>query len=113
MHGTRVEQCAAGFGDAFVVRTDPRVSEVLVDPVWWLWNVEYDDDDRDNPNPFKTPGYYHPMSYYGRLPGDRYGALARAGEKCSRYDELSHKHYLHTLYPIECSPGWQCMTYCM
>lgn len=105
----RAAVCAGGFGDAFVVRTDARASEVLVDPTWWLLNDDYDRDE----NPFLTPGYYHPMSYYGRLPGDRYGAIRRAGEQCSRYDEVTHKHYIHYLNPIQCTPGWYCMSYCM
>lgn len=104
----RAARCGAGFGDSFIVRLEPRRAEVVVDPTWWLLNDTYPDDE----NPFKTSGYYHPMSYSGRIPGARFGALARSTELCSRWDEKSNKHYIHYLVPIECSPGWTCMSYC-
>jgi hypothetical protein len=104
----RAARCAGAFGDAFIVRLDPRRAEVVVDPSWWLLNDTYPDDE----NPFKTSGYYHPMSYSGRVPGARFGTLARSTELCSRWDESTNKHYIHYLVPIECSPGWKCMSYC-
>jgi hypothetical protein len=101
--------CAAGFGNQFLVRGDAQTSTVEVDPVWWLTRYVYPSP---GDNPFKMPGYYHAMSYYGDLPGAVYGSLARQGEACSEY--LDGKHYIdRVLVPIDCGGGWQCMTYCM
>lgn len=101
--------CGAGYSNQFIVWTDPASSSVIVDPVWWLLN----DDDGDEDGALSNPVYKHPMSHYGDVPGARYGSLRRAGEQCTRYDEISKKHYVHYLHPIECAPGWKCMTYCM
>ncbi len=100
--------CSKGFGPEFLVELDLRSGSVVIDPVWWLTHYEYRDDAY---NPFKLPGYYHPMSYYGALPGSVYGALERAGEACSEYE--NGKHYIdRSLVPIDCGGGWYCMTYC-
>jgi hypothetical protein len=103
--------CAAGFGPGFVVDTDPRRSRVEVDPAWWLTTYEFEDEES---NPFMTDGYYHGMSYYGTLPGALYGALERAWEACSQWDEIALVHFTdRVLVPIDCGGGWYCMTYCM
>jgi hypothetical protein len=102
--------CAGGFGPAFIVDLDPPRSRVEVDPAWWLTTYDYPDDLW---NPFKLPGYYHPMSYYGALPGALYGAIQRAGEACSQWEPTAGKHYTdRELLPIDCGGGWFCMTYC-
>lgn len=103
--------CAAGFGPGFIVDKDPRRSRVEVDPTWWLTTYEFEDDES---NPFRMPGYYHAMSYWGELPGALYGALERAWEMCSQWDEIALAHYTdRVLVPIDCGGGWYCMTYCM
>jgi len=51
---------------------------VEVDPVWWLTRYVYPSDGE---NPFKAPGYYHAMSYYGDLPGSSYGVLHAASSR--------------------------------
>ena len=102
--------CAAAFGAAFIVGRDARMSEVVVDPVWWLTDYEYPDDSN---NPFKTRGYYHAMSYYGSIPGALYAAVQRAGERCSKWGEINKKHYHdRKLVAIDCGGGWYCMSYC-
>jgi len=46
-------------------------------------------------------------------PGALYGALERAGEACSQWDEIALMHYTdRILVPIDCGGGWYCMTYC-
>jgi hypothetical protein len=101
--------CAAGFGGQFLIKGDAQSKSVEVDPAWWLTRYVYPSNSE---NPFKMPGYYHAMSYYGDLPGALYGALARAGEACSQY--VGGKHYTdRVLQPIDCGGGWLCMTYCM
>jgi hypothetical protein len=105
--------CAAGFGNQFLVEVDLERARIEVDPAWWLTHYEFKNDDS---NPFKQPGYYHPMSYYGSPPGSLYGAIERAGELCSSYDWYSGKHYPdRVLTLIDCTDGdgWYCMTYCM
>jgi hypothetical protein len=102
-------ECAGGFGPAFIVDQDPHRSRVEVDPAWWLTTYDFP---CEVDNPFQLPGYYHPMSYYGALPGALYGALQRAGEACSQWSETG-KHYTdRVLVPIDCGGGWFCMTYC-
>jgi hypothetical protein len=61
----RAEACSQGFGPSFLVELDSDSGSVVVDPAWWLTRYDYDSDDL---NPFKMPGYYHAMSYYGDLP---------------------------------------------
>jgi hypothetical protein len=102
--------CAAGFGPAFIVDLDPSRSRVEVDPAWWLTTYEFKSD---TDNPFKFPGYYHAMSFWGTLPGALYGAIQRAGEACSQWDERAGMHFFdRELIPIDCGGGWLCMTYC-
>ena len=98
--------CAGGFGETFLVSSDPQRGSVTVDPVWWL-------DDTDFPpeyNPFLSDGYYHAMSFYGSVPGDIYGAVNREGEYCSKYH--AGYHYKLRLRALYCAPDWICMTEC-
>jgi len=112
-HGCAVNAalaCARGFGSRFVVDTDLRHDRIEVDPAWWLLDIDFD---RDEDNPFLTPGYCHGMSYYGNIPGALYGAIERAGEKCSFYDFVAGTHRCDgMLIPIDCGDGWMCMSYC-
>jgi hypothetical protein len=100
--------CAGGFGSQFLISGDPKSSSVTVDPIWWQTRYVFP---TDTDNPFMAPGYYHPMSNYGDLPGALYGAIQREGEPCSEY--LNSKHFTdRQLVPIDCGGGWMCMTYC-
>jgi hypothetical protein len=105
--------CAGGFGPQFLVERDAEHGRIEVDPAWWLTHYEYSND---SANPFKQPGYYHPMSYWGDPPGSLYAAVERVGERCSKWDAASGKHYTdRVLQLIDCTDGdgWYCMTYCM
>jgi hypothetical protein len=87
-------QCAAAF-PGFVLGSGDGT--VLVDPVAWLIDTTYQSSTSD---PYLARAtYYHPMSYYGTLPGVSFGALERfqpcgnpppmgvvcAPEQCSYY----------------------------
>jgi len=104
--------CGAGFSNQFIVWTDPFSSSVIVDPIWWLTDYDFEEES----NPFSNPstGYKHPMSYYGDdVPGALYAEIERAGETCTKWGETNQKHYFdRTLVPIDCGGGWYCMTYC-
>jgi hypothetical protein len=105
---SHAEACAQGFGPDFLVELDPKSGSIVVDPAWWLTRYAYA---IDTFNPFKMPGYYHAMSYYGDPPGALYGALQREGEACSQY--IDGLHYTdRVLRGIDCGGGWVCMTYC-
>lgn len=79
--------CAGGF-PGFVIASDDN--GVTTDPVPWESNAVYP----QGADPFLRTNYYHPMSYYGPLPGDLFGAQERAkeGEVCSFYDDASGLH---------------------
>jgi len=79
-------QCAGGF-PGFVVQAEG--AKVLGDPAYWLSDAVYDDMDTD---PFWAVGYFHPMSYYGSLPGVIAGHRARSylDEQCSYFDGSLH-----------------------
>jgi hypothetical protein len=75
--------CAAAF-PGFVVSSQDQI-RVLVDPTAWLLDTTYKSSTSD---PYMRPGYYHPMSYYGPLPGAIFGEYARfqpcdAGVTCN------------------------------
>jgi hypothetical protein len=64
--------CAAAFpGFVIGVKSD---SEVVTDPIAWLLDTTYSAASK---NPFLRGPYYHPMSYYGPLPGVFFGDYAR------------------------------------
>ena len=105
--------CAGGFGPQFLVEGDAVQGRIEVDPAWWLTHYEFSSD---SANPFKQPGYYHAMSYWGNPPGSLYAAVERVGELCSQWDAKSCKHYpARVIKLIDCTDGdgWYCMTYCM
>ncbi|HTQ03591.1 MAG TPA: hypothetical protein VMI54_07030 [Polyangiaceae bacterium] len=77
--------CAGGF-PGFVLSTDD--GSVTTDPVPWESNTVYP----QGQDPYLRTNYYHPMSYYGPLPGDLFGAVQRVGEACSYYDSTSGLH---------------------
>jgi hypothetical protein len=48
-----------------------------------------------------------------RITGAVYGAIQRAGEKCSQWDPYTGLHTIdRELVPVDCGGGWFCMTYC-
>jgi len=69
-------QVCAGAFPGFVLSGEG--SSVLTDPVAWLLDNTYSSTASD---PFLRATYYHPMSYYGGVPGVLFGDLARA-EPC-------------------------------
>lgn len=78
--------CAAGFA-GFVLQTVDDT--VLTDPPTWMYGGTFPNAAAD---PFLAPNFYHPMSFYGPLPGVQFGHYNRAhpcpgcpGEKCSYY----------------------------
>lgn len=84
--GASAVKCAGGFA-GFVLGHDGDV--VLTDPTAWLIDTVYMSASYD---PYMRPGYYHPMSYYGTLPGALFGNANRyrpcpgcAPEFCSYY----------------------------
>jgi hypothetical protein len=89
--------CAGGF-PSFVVRNDGTT--VLTDPTYWLLDTTYPSTAAD---PFLKPGYYHPMSYYGPLPGTQFANRHRVApcpgcvpETCSYYSGI------HIHLPLRC-----------
>jgi hypothetical protein len=72
--------CAGGF-PGFVISGEGET--VLTDPPAWLLDTTYTAAGKD---PFLRPGYYHPMSYYGGVPGVQFGEYQRfdpcGGETC-------------------------------
>jgi hypothetical protein len=73
-------ECAKGF-PGFVI--SGQGESVLTDPPAWLLDTVYLGATSD---PFLRPGYYHPMSYYGGVPGVQFGEYNRydpcGGEAC-------------------------------
>ena len=63
--------CASAF-PGFFVKGDGNL--VMTDPTAWLLDNTYQASTSD---PFLRPGYYHPMSYYGPLPGALFAEWAR------------------------------------
>jgi hypothetical protein len=102
-------QCAGAF-PSFVVSAEG--SKVVGDPAYWLADDVYDDADSD---PFWQDGYFHPMSYFGPLPGVLIGHRARAylGEPCSYFDGSLH---LIINLPINCLDDTEitsCVSLCL
>jgi hypothetical protein len=110
--GVSAALCAGGF-DGFVLETSDDV--VLTDPVAWLLNTTFPSASAD---PFLRPGYYHPMSFYGPLPGAKFANYARYApcpgcppEMCSYYAGM------HTLTRLQAdcldpSDITTCVAYC-
>jgi hypothetical protein len=104
--------CAAGFS-GFVLQADRDV--VLTDPVAWLLDTTYAGPAE---NPYLRGGYYHPMAWYGGVPGVRFGHINRFApcpgckpEMCTYYTGV---HKLTTLQRdciIDSEPD-TCNSYC-
>lgn len=67
-------KCAGAF-PGFALDTVGEAS-VLTDPVAWLLETTYAGPPTE-PDPFLRPGYYHPMSWYGGVPGVHFGEYER------------------------------------
>src|SRR6185503_16436520 len=74
--------CAGGF-PGFVLQQEG--ASVLTDPPAWQLDLVF-----AGSNPFMRPGYYHPMSLYGEVPGEIFGHSTRVPESCSYYDSGYH-----------------------
>jgi hypothetical protein len=115
-------ECAAICGSAFpgfVISGEGNT--VLTDPIAWLLDTTYKSKSSD---PFLRATYYHPMSYYGPLPGVLFGDYARfepcgpnptdplcVPEQCSYYAG----NHLKTFLQKDClDPGNidTCVSYC-
>lgn len=98
------QKCVGGFPGTWI---EGSGNKGIIDPVYWLLGIDF-----INTNPFMSPGYYHPMSYYGALPGSLYGHRHREGEFCSRY--VGNMHFLLTLQ-LDCidpTVAASCVTRC-
>lgn len=69
--GNCAQVCAAAF-PGFVASVDAE--SVTTDPTSWLVDTVYQSSNTD---PYLRAGYYHPMSYYGPLPGAIFGEFSR------------------------------------
>ena len=90
--------CAGGF-PGFVIRTDPATSTVLTDPPYWLLDTTYPNGN----DPFLRAGYYHPMSYYGPLPGTQFAHRNREAP-CPgcKAEDCSYFAGIHIHIPLKC-----------
>jgi hypothetical protein len=111
--------CSAGF-PSFVIRADTEV--VLTDPPAWLLDTTYASSTAD---PYLRPGYYHPMSYYGAVPGVQFGDAARAApcgfgvnaavcpaEQCSYFSGVVHLKYPLKLDCLDDTDFSTCVSFC-
>jgi hypothetical protein len=84
-------QCGGGFPGFVIAPRGVPIDEntIATDPTYWLADDVYTDFDND---PFWADGYFHPMSYYGPLPGVLAGHRARSylDEQCSYFDGTLH-----------------------
>jgi hypothetical protein len=99
--------CAGGFGPGFLVESDAARGRIEVDPVWWL--TRYTSFNRTLPLPNQwCPNFTGDPIFPYKL----YGSLEMAGQQCCEW--VNNKAFMDRQFvPIECSPGWYCMTYCM
>jgi hypothetical protein len=75
--------CTGGFEGFYVGQSG---DDIIGDPYWWL-----DPNDYSPSSPYRSPGYYHPMSYAeDDVPGAVYGDWARRGEACSWWNGAQH-----------------------
>ena len=106
-------ECAGGF-QGFVLEAQGP-SAVLTDPPAWLLDTTYPSA---SVNPYFRPGYYHPMVYYGGIPGVAFGEANRyrpcpycQPETCAYYAGL----VLKTQLQLDCldPDDWDtCVSYC-
>ena len=74
--------CTAGFEGFYVGQSG---DDIIGDPYWWLDPNDY------SPSPYRSAGYYHPMSYAeDDVPGAIYGDWARRGDPCSWWNGYQH-----------------------
>jgi hypothetical protein len=104
--------CAAGFA-GFVLQADRDA--VLTDPVAWLLDTTYAGATED---PYLRNGYQHPMSWYGGVPGVRFGHINRFApcpgcppEKCTYYTGVHKVTTLQRDCIIDSEPD-TCNSYC-
>jgi len=75
--------CTGGFAGFFVGQSG---DDIIGDPYWWLDPTDYGPD-----SPYRTEGYYHPMSYApDDVPGAIYGDWARREDACSWWNGVQH-----------------------
>jgi hypothetical protein len=75
--------CSAGLAGFFVGVSGENV---IGDPYWWLDSTDYGSN-----SPYRSPGFYHPMSYADDdVPGAIYGDWARRGDTCSWWNGMQH-----------------------
>ncbi len=110
--GASAAACAGGFG-GFVLETSRDL--VLTDPPVWLLDITFPSAAAD---PFLRPGYYHPMSFYGPLPGAQFANYARYApcpgcppEKCSYWAGIHKLTYLQAEC-LDSSDISTCVAYC-
>ena len=106
-------QCAGGF-QGFVLEAQGH-DAVLTDPPAWLLDTTFASAAQD---PFLRAGYYHPMCYYGGVPGVVFGEANRyrpctncQPESCCYYAGLA----LKTQLQLDCldPDDWDtCVSYC-
>jgi hypothetical protein len=110
--GASAAACADGF-QGFVLETSGDL--VLTDPPVWLLDITFPSAAAD---PFLKPGYYHPMSFYGPLPGAQFANYARYApcpgcppEKCSYWAGV-HKLTRLQAACLDPSDISTCVAYC-
>jgi hypothetical protein len=105
---TNAQLCTSWLGSRFWEAADVEKGVVKTDPSWWKDNTNYGD-----PDFFDQLSWIHLMAEStGWPPGDLYGAPARWGEGCTFYALDMVTKVTGQLYPVECSPGWWCVTQC-
>jgi hypothetical protein len=107
--------CSSAF-PGFFVKGDGTI--VITDPTAWLLDNTYTASTSD---PYLRAGYYHPMSYYGPLPGALFAEWARyqpcgpniscSPEICSYYAGSHIKTFLQPDCLDETDPD-TCVGYC-
>jgi hypothetical protein len=90
------QMCTGGLAGFFVGVSGPNV---IGDPYWWLDPTDYGSN-----SPYRSPDYYHPMSYApDDVPGAIYGDWARRGDACSWWN--GYQHVLGSLLEDKLDPG--------
>jgi hypothetical protein len=97
--------CTGGLAGFYQGTKEDRI---LGDALWWWDPTSYD----PSTDPYRQNGYYHPMSYFGPLPGALFGHPNRVGEACSYWD--GYEHIPATLCGPTCvlPPDVGCTTLC-
>jgi hypothetical protein len=100
------KECAGGLEGFYQATQGDRI---LGDALWWWDPTAYP----AGSDPYLQGGYYHPMSYYGLLPGARFGHPNRAGEACSYWDGYQHVPAFLCGPTCIVPPDVGCSTLCM